>query len=178
MELAEIAAFLETESLSATFSPAGLQYLSLRNNWGELQINLSPDSKEAENPAVKQLLEETARFIETGRHRQPLDLGACTAFQQLVFEAVGRIAPGTVLTYGELAGILGKPGAAQAVGSAVARNPVSYFIPTHRVIPRRGIAICRTGAGFLREKLLAHEGHDLAALRGNYLCNRKKCSLE
>lgn len=85
---------------------------------------------------------------------------------------------GKVLVTQRLAEMLGKPGAAQAVGSAVARNPVSYFLPTHRVLPQKGIGICKSGAGFLREKLLVLEGHDLAQLRGNYVCKREKCCME
>ena len=105
----------------------------------------------------------------------PLDLADFTEFQQNVFRIVSNIEPGRIITYMGIAEILGKPGAAQAVGSAVARNPVSYFLPTHRVLPKKGLGICRSGAGYLREKLLEHEGHDLSKLRGNYVCTRKKC---
>ncbi|MBU3189603.1 hypothetical protein K9O30_07380 [Clostridium bowmanii] len=41
------------------------------------------------------------------------------------------------------------------------------------VLPQKGIGICRSGAGFLREKLLTLEGHDVDKLRGNYVCKRK-----
>lgn len=108
----------------------------------------------------------------------PLDLTTFTCFQQNVFEVASKIDPGKVVTYKIIAEILGKPGAAQAVGSAIAKNPVSYFLPTHRVLPKRGIGKCRSGAGYLREKLLALEGHDLSQLMGNYICARKKCCLE
>ena len=74
--------------------------------------------------------------------------------------------------------MIGKPGAAQAVGSAVSKNPVSYFLPTHRIIPQKGIGTCKSGAGFLREKLLIHEGHDIEKLKGNYTCTRNKCCME
>ena len=124
------------------------------------------------------MISETLRFLNTGSHAMPLDLTAFTDFQQRVFEAVSRVEPGIVTTYKGIAEKLEQSGAAQAVGSAVAKNPVSYFLPTHRVLPQRGIGICRTGAGYLREKLLEHEGHDLTRLRGNYLCTRKKCLLE
>ena len=107
-----------------------------------------------------------------------LDLTDFTAFQQTVFDAASKINLGDICTYKELAEAIGKPGAAQAVGSAVAKNPVSYFIPTHRVLPQKGIGICRSGAGFLREKLLTLEGHDIEMLRGNYVCNRKKCCMD
>ena len=91
---------------------------------------------------------------------------------------MSEIEPGKVVTYKDVAETLGKPGAAQAVGNAVGKNPVAYFLPTHRVIPQRGMAICRSGAGHLKDKLLEHEGHDLSKLRGNYVCTRKKCTME
>ena len=179
MNWEEIIGFLETDRLSITFTGEGLKYLSLRGSRGERSIRLGPADEEGErDPERELILKETKRFLETGKHGLTLDLSGFTDFQQRVFAAVSRVEPGTVTTYKGIAGRLGKPGAARAVGSAVARNPVSYFLPTHRVLPQRGIAICRTGAGYLREKLLEHEGHDLSRLRGNYVCTRKNCLLE
>ena len=74
--------------------------------------------------------------------------------------------------------IIGNPGAAQAVGSATSKNPVSYFIPTHRVISKTGLAICTSGAGHLKDKLLTLEGHDTAKLRGKHVCKRERCILD
>lgn len=178
-KIEDIVDFFETDTFSVTFSLRGLKYLSLKTDHGDQLINLR-DVGQPEEPGhmIRLMVEETHNFLETGKHSMPLDLTAFTSFQQKVFEAVGKVEPGIVTTYKGIAEILGKPGAAQAVGSAVAKNPVSYFIPTHRVLPQRGIGICRTGAGHLREKLLEHEGHDLSRLRGNYICTRKKCCLE
>ena len=61
-----------------------------------------------------------------------------TNFQIKVWNALLRIPPGTVTTYGRLARALGRPKAARAVGSAVGRNPISYLIPCHRVIREMG----------------------------------------
>ena len=61
-----------------------------------------------------------------------------TNFQVKVWNALLRIPPGTVTTYGRLARALGQPTAARAVGSAVGKNPVSYLIPCHRVIREMG----------------------------------------
>jgi len=133
---------------------------------------------QAQDSVGRLIIAETFNFLETGNHSMPLDLTDFTEFQQNVFEAVGNIGLGEIVTYGDIAKMLGNPGAAQAVGSAVAKNPVSYFLPTHRVLPKKGIGICRTGAGYLREKLLEREGHDLSKLRGNYVSSRKKCCLE
>ena len=61
-----------------------------------------------------------------------------TNFQLKVWNALLRIAPGAVATYEDIAGAIGAPRAARAVGSAVARNPVSVLIPCHRVIRKSG----------------------------------------
>lgn len=179
MKVNKIIDFLETEALSVTFSSNGLKHLSLKNNDGNELIDLKNYSKENQhNPMVDLLIKETMNFLETGTHNMPLDLTDFTPFQQTVFDAASKIKVGDICTYKGLAEVLGKPGAAQAVGSAIAKNPVSYFIPTHRVLPQRGIGICRSGAGFLREKLLKLERHDIEKLRGNYVCSRKKCCMD
>ena len=46
---------------------------------------------------------------------------------------------GETVTYGELAELAGRPGAARAVGTAMARNPVPFFVPCHRVVAAGGI---------------------------------------
>jgi AraC family transcriptional regulator of adaptative response/methylated-DNA-[protein]-cysteine methyltransferase len=62
-----------------------------------------------------------------------------TRFQLKVWEALLRIPPGRLTTYGSLARTLGYPaGAARAVGQAVGANPVGYLIPCHRVIRGTG----------------------------------------
>lgn len=61
-----------------------------------------------------------------------------TNFQIKVWEALVRIPPGYALSYEDVAAFLGAPGAARAVGSAVARNPVAFLIPCHRVIRKTG----------------------------------------
>lgn len=57
-----------------------------------------------------------------------------TNFQIKVWEALLKIPPAMLVSYGQLAGHLGMPQAARAVGSAVAANTVAYLIPCHRVI--------------------------------------------
>lgn len=61
-----------------------------------------------------------------------------TNFQIKVWEALLRIPPGSVTSYQELAARLHRPHAARAVGNAVARNPVAFLIPCHRVIRKMG----------------------------------------
>lgn len=61
-----------------------------------------------------------------------------TNFQIQVWEALLRIPPGAMVSYEDISTYLGRPGAARAVGNAVARNPVPWIIPCHRVIRRLG----------------------------------------
>lgn len=56
-----------------------------------------------------------------------------TEFQLKVWRAILQIAPGETVGYGDIAALIGKPGAAKAVGMAVSANPVQLLIPCHRV---------------------------------------------
>jgi len=70
----------------------------------------------------------------------PLDLSGVSGFHRKVYRTLRRIAPGRTLTYGELAARIGRPGAARAVGRAVASNPVPLLVPCHRVLAaNRGV---------------------------------------
>lgn len=62
-----------------------------------------------------------------------------TNFQLQVWRALLRIPAGQVVAYGDLARHLGRPGAGRAVGSAVARSPISHVIPCHRVLRASGV---------------------------------------
>lgn len=61
-----------------------------------------------------------------------------TNFQIKVWEALLRVEPGQIVSYGHLAAMTGSPKAARAVGSALAANTVGYLIPCHRVIRESG----------------------------------------
>lgn len=62
-----------------------------------------------------------------------LDLGRMAPFHRAVVEAARRVPAGRVVTYGELAALAGSPGAARAVGRAMAQNPFPIVVPCHRV---------------------------------------------
>ncbi len=68
----------------------------------------------------------------------PLDLTDIPAFHRQVYAVALTIKPGETLTYGEVARRLGEPGAAQAVGQALGRNPIPIIIPCHRVLAAGG----------------------------------------
>ncbi len=81
----------------------------------------------------------------------PLDWAGGTAFQQSVWQSLRAIPAGATSTYGAIAQAIGKPAAVRAVGAAIGRNPLSIFIPCHRVIGAKG---AMTGyAGGLERKI-------------------------
>ncbi len=80
-----------------------------------------------------------------------------TLFKQLVWKALRDVHAGETISYGELAERVGAPGAARAVGTANATNPICLIVPCHRVI-RAGGALGGYGFGVDRKQwLLAHE---------------------
>jgi methylated-DNA-[protein]-cysteine S-methyltransferase len=67
-----------------------------------------------------------------------LDLDGAPAFDRGVWDAARRIPRGEVRSYGDLAREIGAPGAAQAVGLALGRNPVPIIVPCHRILAAGG----------------------------------------
>ena len=89
-------------------------------------------------------------------NRQPTD------FEQRVYDLLNQIPEGRVVTYKEMARVLGC-GSAQAIGQALKRNPYAPEIPCHRVIKSDGNIGGYSGATIgekLRKKirLLDEEG--------------------
>ncbi len=70
-----------------------------------------------------------------------LDFGRVGVWEAAVYRAARDIPPGETRTYGALAAALGEPGAAQAVGQALGRNPWPIVVPCHRITAADG----RTG---------------------------------
>lgn len=68
----------------------------------------------------------------------PILLEGFSRFARRVLAACRRIRLGEVVTYSGLARKTGRPAAARAVGSALAKNPLPLIIPCHRVIRSDG----------------------------------------
>ena len=82
-----------------------------------------------------------------------------TEFQQRVWKALDSIRYGTTITYGELAGYLGVPrDRIQALGAAIAANPLLIIRPCHRVIGADGSMRGYAGGTERKQHLLVHEG--------------------
>jgi O-6-methylguanine DNA methyltransferase len=73
-----------------------------------------------------------------GRQRLRFDLRGLTPFEQAVLRKTKQIPRGEVRPYGWVAREIGHPAAVRAVGTALANNPIPYFIPCHRVVRTDG----------------------------------------
>lgn len=111
--------------------------------------------------------DETLQRAALGK--RPLELRPVgTAFQQRVWSALGRIAPGQNRTYRDIAAELAGPRYARAVGQAVGANPIAWLIPCHRVLPASGAAGNYRWGTAAKEKLLRWEGCPISsAATGN-----------
>ncbi len=119
----------------------------------------------AAQESVSALLTEAVRQVEAylaGERRffeLPLDWSLISGFNREVLRELAAGVPfGTVVGYGDLAGRVGQPGGAQAVGTAMGANPLPVVVPCHRVVERDG-GIGGFGGGLeTKRRLLALEG--------------------
>jgi methylated-DNA-[protein]-cysteine S-methyltransferase len=89
----------------------------------------------------------------------PVDLRlATTPFGRSILEVVRGIPYGELWTYGDVAGLAGRPGAARAAGSWLRRSPIELFVPCHRVVPSGPGFGSYGGDGDRRAFLLRLEG--------------------
>jgi len=152
-------------------SPIGTLTVVLGDR-GVRRIDLGADAFDvsADDGAVEGCDDEVAIELDeyfAGRRRRftmPVDLsGVDAAFPRAVYEALHReVTWGETVSYGELAEMAGRPGAARAVGNAMSRNPVPIVVPCHRVVAAGGRIGGYGSSGVPTKRfLLAHEGVEL-----------------
>ncbi|MGT2911255.1 methylated-DNA--[protein]-cysteine S-methyltransferase [Streptococcus cameli] len=111
-------------------------------------------------PGYNPLLRQAVNWLEAYFKKETAELPKVspfgTDFQVKVWDLLSRIPLGQTVSYGQLAKAL-QCRSAQAIGGAVGRNPLTLFVPCHRVLGQSGQL---TGyAGGLDKKiwLLTHE---------------------
>lgn len=89
----------------------------------------------------------------------PLDWSLSGGFNEKVLqELLASVPYGATAGYQDLAGRVGEPGAARAVGAAMGSNPLPVVVPCHRVVERAG-GLGGFGGGLeTKRTLLALEG--------------------
>ncbi|MBP1628330.1 MAG: cysteine methyltransferase [Holophagaceae bacterium] len=120
--------------IALTWNERGLRTLKFLEEDPGLETEALP-------PWVAEAVERLKAFLAGhGNALQgiPLDLEGLSPFHQRVYEVLLATLPGQTLSYGEVALLAGSPGAARAVGQAVARNPLPLLVPCHRVLAANG----------------------------------------
>jgi methylated-DNA-[protein]-cysteine S-methyltransferase len=87
-----------------------------------------------------------------------VELDRCPAFQRSVLRAEHGIPRGRVSSYGLIANHVGRPGAARAVGHALATNPFPLIVPCHRAVRSTGRLGGYQGGIAMKRALLEMEG--------------------
>lgn len=91
---------------------------------------------------VRSIADELDEWFVGGRKRFECDIDLDSVgapFARCVLTTLHReVGWGETVSYGELAGMAGKPRAARAVGTAMAHNPIPFIVPCHRVVAAGG----------------------------------------
>jgi methylated-DNA-[protein]-cysteine S-methyltransferase len=108
----------------------------------------------------------------------PVDLGGLSDFRARILTLIRAIPHGEVKSYGEVAIMAGAPGAARAVGGALAANPAPIIIPCHRVVGGNGNLTGFTAPGGLHlKKIILQMEHieftgEVVCMKGRKLLTR------
>ena len=113
----------------------------------------------------KHLAHQVAEEL-SGKRTLRFDLRGLTDFSQAVLRKAKQIPYGEVRPYNWIASEIGHPAAVRAVGTALAHNPIPFFIPCHRVVRADGI-IGNYGAGGpeVKRAILKQEGVQVEKLQ-------------
>ncbi|WP_433653370.1 methylated-DNA--[protein]-cysteine S-methyltransferase [Micromonospora zamorensis] len=116
-------------------------------------------SEDPDHALARQAAAELRAYFagELSAFTVPVSMPRGSDFERAVWQEMTRIPYGETLTYGEVARLVGEPGAARAVGVACNRNPVPVIVPCHRIVGAGG-KLVGFGGGLPRKvKLLELE---------------------
>jgi len=86
-----------------------------------------------------------------------LDLGWATPLQRALARTLRAVPRGEVVSYGELAALAGRPGAARAAGAFCAANRFAFVVPCHRVVAAHALGGYGAAGLDVKRRLLALE---------------------
>lgn len=101
-----------------------------------------------------------------------------SAFARRVYDAVLLIPEGKVATYGQIARMIGSPGASRAVGNALHINPFAPAVPCHRVVATDGSLAAHFGGGGPSVQYARLKPEGVQFLPGNGRVDLSKCGIE
>ena len=97
------------------------------------------DTSSSPSPLMREAERQITEYLNGTRQQMDFAIRMeGTPFQLRVWQALQQIPYGSTRSYGELASLLGNPGASRAVGMACNKNPLLLIVPCHRVIGASG----------------------------------------
>ena len=144
---------------------------ALTGLWFDEQKLYPHDLIEKSNESELPVFTQTCKWLDTYFNGKvpdftPLISLHTTPFRKAVYDILLTIPYGQTMTYGEIASILAEQQgvermSAQAVGSAVGRNPISIIIPCHRVVGADGSLTGYAGGLDKKTALLKLEKYEI-----------------
>jgi methylated-DNA-[protein]-cysteine S-methyltransferase len=122
--------------------------------WSELPVTRPADGV-SDHPLGDRL---RAYFAGSGDDFVDVELDLDDGFYGECERTLRALPRGEVVTYGELAALAGRPGAARAAGTFCARNRLALFVPCHRVVASDGIGSYGSLGLDYKRRLLALDG--------------------
>lgn len=111
-----------------------------------------------ETPLLSAARRQLEEYLSGQRHTFDLPLAPRgTPFQLAVWQALTSIPYGETCSYAHIACLIGRPRACRAVGGANHRNPISIFLPCHRVVGADGSLTGYGGGLDIKKRLLTLE---------------------
>lgn len=171
--IGNLALLFEEDGLAGVALPAQTEattiqhLLSLAPRGNKASAAIEAVALEDAPPPIREAASRITAHL-AGETGADADLGAIelsdrrlTPFRKRVYEEARRIPRGELASYAEIAERAGSPGAARAVGRAMATNPWPLVVPCHRVVSAEGALHGFSAPGGTRTKaaLLKIEGY-------------------
>ena len=120
---------------------------------------IAPDwQRDTRQTLLSQAKRELSEYFGGKRERFEIALEPeGTPFQKAVWKGIRTVRFGETITYGELARRAGAPASVRAAGAATGRNPLTIFVPCHRIIGANGSLTGYAGGLDRKRALLALE---------------------
>ena len=122
-----------------------------------------PIDTDPAHPILRAAVDQLTEYFNGDRTEFDLPLDSSgTEFQSACWRALLEIPYGSTVSYGEQAGMIGRPTAVRAVGAANGRNPLSIVVPCHRVVAADGSLTGFAGGIDTKNWLLKHEARHIS----------------
>jgi len=107
---------------------------------------------------IREAFMQLKEYLNGRRQRFTLPLRPQgTVFQNEVWQILKTIPYGETRSYGQIAAAMRNPHASQAVAMANNKNPILFYIPSHRLIAANGSLNGYTGGAAMKKYLLELE---------------------